>query len=500
MPLLRLLTPDSSRRHHIIKELEITVSLLLGMCLLEPSHQQHNIGVHLAQEWCLETLVDLLNLPESDRACSKLHRPTLDLVYAIIVFSPSSIQDFIKAGVTEALEHLVKSKSPLIGQVAYELTTFIALGVMPSVGAAADSESNAGSSSFESAATSSSISHCTDVLKTPTTPVTPNVEAITICDSTGGLIDGTEPSLPSTPKRKRDRRVVPATTHSSSRPSVDATMPPPPLPATPSITRMHRSATSVDLNTSVPGYYTPQARGEKRRNLVRSDRNLPTSTSHHTSLSSAVNSSGSLAASLGVVKEESHVSSPRHATNLARRGSLLETPFGSDLDETMHSTIKAASPFVLGASAVNSSTTTGPHGQGRLVKSRSTMGPGIASSSSSSRRLATTADRIETPRFSAPRSHTRMNSLSSMASSSDDTQGLPADLYDGLPRETRQNLASSRSGLGMGRRGGEKIDFGHRSSSGSSYESRSTGVSRSGSRMKKSSTSVGLNLAAEARQ
>ena len=285
--------------------------------------------------------MDLLRFTYNDRLARHITTPLIDLVYSIIA-SPtrrtdttglSIIERFVKVGGTEVLEELMLSKEQL-GRVAYDLTKYITLGIIESQGMTprrkASTDRSTSEGSFESMTTGKSGTSDRRL----TTPVTD--------DSDGRSSRASSIDVDATPRtpRKRDpvERVAPATTHSSSKTRL--------LP---------KSATSSALS----GFYTPSARGEKRHfnRGVREDESR-----------------------LGRVLEEDAAGLPKSSSRFnlgtALAGSPLIEDFGSDLDETMHSTIRGKMD-VFGLPERKPSE--------RLPRSRSTMGPEIVSRASPSK-------------------------------------------------------------------------------------------------------------------
>jgi hypothetical protein len=276
----------------------------------------------------------------NDTSAYKVTSALLQLTFCILAntssVQPSSsstlsvILQFVNAGGTEVLAALMRSNDDL-GRDAYNLAEFIAKASMKiqprhhsSRKVSTDRSTSRGS--FESMTTDTTRSGTVERdLRTPCSDFEFDV------DRPSSRTETDEPSnTPRTPTKLKTPRVPPATSHSSGLP---------------------RSATSSAIN----GFYTPSARGEKRH-FNRTPRGE--------------------AQKLGRVLEEESLGTPRRSNV----GSPSVVDFGSDLDETMHSTIRGK-PDVFGSPAVKEPST-------RLPRTRSTMGPEIISRSSSSKKLA----------------------------------------------------------------------------------------------------------------
>lgn len=248
----------------------------------------------------------------------------------------STIARFVKVGGTEILEELMRSNQQL-GMVAYDLTKFIAIGIIESHGTTArrkvSTDRSTSEGSFESMTTGRSGTSERGLM----TPVTDESDGRS---SRASSID--VDNTPRTP-RKRDtaERVAPATTHSSSKSRL--------LP---------KSATSSALS----GFYTPSARGEKRH------------------FNRGTREDGQ---KLGRVLEEDTGGLPQSSTRSrlavdpAPPGSPTIEDFASDLDDTMHSTIRGKLD-VFGLPEPRPS-------ERVLPRTRSTMGAEIVSRSSPSK-------------------------------------------------------------------------------------------------------------------
>jgi len=289
-------------------------------------------------------MIDLLRFTWNDTSARKATPPLLQLTFCILA-NTSSVQasasssatlsvisQFVNSGGTEVLDALIKSKTDL-GHEAFDLLEFIAKASMKiqpqnhsSRKVSTDRSTSGGS--FESMTTDTTRSGTVERdVRTPCS----DFESDT--DRPGCRTDTDDTDLtPRTPSKPKTPRVPPATSHSSGLP---------------------RSATSSAIN----GFYTPSARGEKRH-FNRTPRGE--------------------AQKLGRVLEEGSLGTPRRS-NLAIVSSPSVVDFGSDLDETMHSTIRGK-PDVFGSPAKEPST--------RLPRTRSTMGPEIISRSSSSKKVA----------------------------------------------------------------------------------------------------------------
>ena len=310
-------------------------------------------------------MIDFLRLTGNDASARKVTPALLQLTFCILantssVQSSSSststlsvISQFVKSGGTEVLQALMKSSGDDLGREAYNLAEFIAkasMKIQPRHHSSrkVSTDRSASGGSFESMTTDTTRSGTVERdLRTPCSDFESDVDRPSSRSETDGSVD-----TPRTPTKPKTPRVPPATSHSSGLP---------------------RSATSSAIN----GFYTPSARGEKRHfnGTPRGE-----------------------AQKLGRVLEEESLGTPRRS-NLAIVSSPSVAEFGSDLDDTMHSTVRGK-PDVFGSPAKEPST--------RLPRTRSTMGPELISRSSSSKKLASVGvgspRRVSGPRVTGLRS------------------------------------------------------------------------------------------------
>jgi hypothetical protein len=276
-----------------------------------------------------QILTDLLRATYHDTLAYHITPSLLDLVYSILAAptsrtDPSPFVRFARVGGIDVLENIVIC-GHWFGPAAYDLTKFITLGFIESTPASrrkVSTDRSTSEGSFESMTTGRSGTSDRRLM----TPVTD--------ESDGRSSGASSVDMDNTPRtpRKRDSavRVAPATTHSSSKTRL--------LP---------KSATSSALS----GFYTPSARGEKRHfnRGARDDANK-----------------------LGRVLEED---AGHSQTALAESPTIPD--FGSDLDDTMHSTIRGGMD-VFGLPQSKAS-------ERKLPRTRSTMGPEIVARGSPSK-------------------------------------------------------------------------------------------------------------------
>jgi hypothetical protein len=317
---------------------------------------------------------------------------------------------FMKCGGFDALEALVlKGRENLASQLAYEaaelMMSRLELGGEGKGGRmVSTSTTRSETESLDSMTTGSTGSSGTTAERDRLMMVTPV--------NMGSSVASVE-AVPRTPKRSRDeQRRIPATTHGAVNKIRD-------LP-------------------SSSGFYTPQARGEKRRGDERAT-GTPT-----------------LKALGRVVEEEVASESPKKSpmAGLPIRlapGSPMIEDFGTDLDDTMHSTIRLRRSSRQDNYLQPMETSSPRKG---IAKSRSTMGPELVMRSS----------------------------------------GKPG-IGKGLPSSPSSGRFSSAAPSTPSRRTSGPLFTSYRSMSGSSGTSSIVRgePARSGSRLKKSSTSMGLS-------
>ncbi|KAH8085399.1 hypothetical protein HD553DRAFT_349994 [Filobasidium floriforme] len=318
------------QRVEMLDEIQLLAGLLQGLCLLEGFVSvEDDCRAALRETRVFEILTDLLRATYNDTLAYHITPSLLDLVYSILAAptsraNPSPFIRFAQIGGIDVLENIVIC-GHWFGPAAYDLTKFITLGFIESTPAPrrkVSTDRSTSEGSFDSMTTGRSGTSDRRLM----TPVTD--------ESDGRSSRASSVDVDNTPRtpRKRDSavRVAPATTHSSSKTRL--------LP---------KSATSSALS----GFYTPSARGEKRHfnRGTREDSNK-----------------------LGRVLEEDAVHSP---------ALLAESPtipdFGSDLDDTMHSTMRGGMD-VFGLPQSKTS-------ERKLPRTRSTMGPEIVARASPSK-------------------------------------------------------------------------------------------------------------------